>query len=170
MSTDYVSRKEEGRGLAIIEDSFAASKQWLKDFIEKNGGKLITATKNNTDNTRMNRTKITWKEKWKEKQLYGHFKLLTNDISHKKTCTCLRKRNLRRETKSLQIVAQNNTEKTNYINTRIDKTHQNSKYRLCGDRDETINHKISECSKITQKECKNRLSGQGDPLGNVQEI
>ena len=29
---------------------------------------------------------------------------------------------------------------------------QNSKYRLCGDRDETINHIISECSKLAQKE------------------
>ena len=32
---------------------------------------------------------------------------------------------------------------------------QNSKCRLCNDRDETINH-ISECSKLTQKEYKTR--------------
>ena len=30
----------------------------------------------------------------------------------------------------------------------------NSKCRLCGDRDETINHIISECSKLAQKEYK----------------
>ena len=35
------------------------------------------------------------------------------------------------------------------IITRIDKTQQNSKCRLCGDRDETINH-TSECSKLAQ--------------------
>ena len=35
-------------------------------------------------------------------------------------------------------------------------TQQNSKCRLCGDRDETINHIISECSKLAQKECKTR--------------
>ena len=39
---------------------------------------------------------------------------------------------------------------------RIDKTHQNSKCRLGGDRDETIIHIISECSKLAQKEYKNR--------------
>ena len=39
---------------------------------------------------------------------------------------------------------------------RIDKTQQNSKCRLCGDRDETINHIISECSKLAQKEYKAR--------------
>ena len=35
---------------------------------------------------------------------------------------------------------------------RIDKTQQNSKCRLCGDRDETVNHIISEWSKLAQKE------------------
>ena len=33
---------------------------------------------------------------------------------------------------------------------------QNSKCRLCSDRDETINHIISECSKLVQKEYKTR--------------
>ena len=33
---------------------------------------------------------------------------------------------------------------------------QNSKCRLCGDRDETINHIISECSKLAQREYKAR--------------
>ena len=39
---------------------------------------------------------------------------------------------------------------------RIDKMQQNSKYRLCGDRDETFNHIISECSKLVKKEYKTR--------------
>ena len=34
----------------------------------------------------------------------------------------------------------------------MDKTQQNSKCGLCGDWDETINHIISECSKLAQKE------------------
>ena len=37
---------------------------------------------------------------------------------------------------------------------RIDNTQQNSKCRLYGDRDETINQIISECSKLAQKEYK----------------
>ena len=35
-------------------------------------------------------------------------------------------------------------------------TQQNSKCSLCADRDETINHIISECSKFAQKEYKTR--------------
>ena len=56
-----------------------------------------------------------------------------------------------RETESLLIAAQDNAIRTNHINARIDKTQQNSKCTLCGDRDETINHIISECSKLAQK-------------------
>ena len=63
-------------------------------------------------------------------------------------------RNLKRETESLLKAAQNNVIRTNYIKARIDKTQQNSKCRLCGDGNETINHIISECSKLAQKEYK----------------
>ena len=39
----------------------------------------------------------------------------------------------------------------NYVKARIDEMQHNSWCRLCGDRDETINHVISECSKLAQK-------------------
>ena len=112
---------------------------------------------------------ITRKQKWEEKQLYGRFKRLINNISHEKTWTRLRKENFKREAESLLIAAQNNDIGTNHIKTRIDKTQQNSKCRLCGERDETINHVISERSKRAQNGW-TRMGGQGDPLGNVQEI
>ena len=152
----YVSRKEGGRGLASIEDSADASIQRLKDYIEKHEGGLITAIKNDTDNTVTNRMIITRKQKWEEKQLYRHFKRLTNNISHDKTRTWERKGNFKKETETLFIAAQNNAIRTNKMKARIDKTQQNSKCRLCSDRDETIHHIISECSKLTQKEYKTR--------------
>ena len=99
---------------------------------------------------------ITRKQKWEEKQLYGRFKRLMNSISHDKTWTWLRKGNLKKETESLLMAAQNNAIRTNHIKARIDETQQNSKCRLCGDRDETINHIISECGKLAQKEYKTR--------------
>ena len=144
----YVSRKEGGRGLAGIEDSVDASIQQLEGYIDKHKRGLITATRNETDNTMDNRMTISRKQKWEGKQLFGRFKQLMNNISHDKTWTWLRKRNFQRETESLLIAAQNNVVRTNHIKVRIDKTQQNSKYRLCGDRDETINHIISECSKL----------------------
>ena len=122
MLTDYASRKEGGRGLASIEDSIDASIQWLKDYIEKHEGGLITAIRNDTDIMMDNRMTITRKQKWEEKQLYGCFKWLINNISHDKTWTWLRKGNLKREKEILLIAAQNNAIRTNDIKVRIDKT------------------------------------------------
>ena len=62
----YVSRKEGGRGLASIEDSVDASIQRLEDCIEKHGRGLITAIRNDTDNTIDNRIIITRKQKWEK--------------------------------------------------------------------------------------------------------
>ena len=151
----YVSRKEGGRGLASIEDSVDASIQRLEDYIEKHERGLITTIRNDTYNTIDERMTTTRKQKWEGKQLYGRFIRLIN-ISHQKTWTWLRKGNLTRETESLLIAVQDNTIRTNHIKARIDKTQQNRKYRLCGYRDETINHIISECSKLAQKEYKAR--------------
>ena len=44
-----------------------------------------------TDNTIDGRMITTWKQKWEEKQLYGRFKRLINNISAQKTWTWLRK-------------------------------------------------------------------------------
>ena len=68
---------------------------------------------------------------------------------------------IKRETESLLIAAQNNAIRTNHIKTRIDKTQQSCKSRLCHDRNETINHIISKCSKLAQKEYKTRHDWMG---------
>ena len=126
-----------------------------------NEEKLITSTRNDTDNTRRNRMTITRKQKWEEKQLRGRFKRLINKISHQKSWTWLRKGALTRETESLLKAAKINAIRTNHIKARIDKTQQNSKCRLRGDRDKTINHIISECCKLAQKEYKTKHNWVG---------
>ena len=62
----YVSRKEGGRGLASIEDSVDASIQRLEDYIEKHERELISAIRNDTDNTIDDRMTITRKQKWEK--------------------------------------------------------------------------------------------------------
>ena len=57
----------------------------------------------------------------------------------------------------------NNLQAIIWLQVKIDNTQQNNKCRLCGDRDDTINHIISECSKLAQKEYKTRH----DWLGKV---
>ena len=75
-----------------------------------------------------------------------------------KTWTWLRKGKFKREIESLLIAAQNNAIRTNHFKTRIDNTQQNSKCRLCVDRDETINH-ISECRKLAKNNIRLDMTG-----------
>ena len=133
---------------SYLSSCFDASIKRLEDDTQKHEGGLITATRNETENTVNNRMTITRKIKWKGKQRYGQFKRLINNISRDKTRTWLRKGNFKGETESLLTAAQDSAIRTYHIKARIDKTQQNSKCRLCGDRDETINHIISESSKL----------------------
>ena len=74
----------------------------------------------------------------------------------KKTSIWLRKGHLERETKSLLIAAQNNIIRNNYVKAKIDKMPKYNIYRLCVDKDKTINHVINECSRLMQKKYKTR--------------
>ena len=67
----YVSRKGGGRGLASSEDSVDASIQRLEGDIEKHQGGLITAIRNDADNTMASRMTITRKQKWEENNSMG---------------------------------------------------------------------------------------------------
>ena len=81
----------------------------------------------------------------------------------KVTCDLKKPKNEQLKTKRRK---ENSTKKKKIIiiiKLRIDKMQQNSKCRLCGDRDETINSIISECSKLAQKEYK----GRHDWIGKV---
>ena len=116
----YVSRKEGGRGLDSIEDNVDTSIRRLEDYIEKHERKLITAVRNDTDNTMENRMTINRKQKWEGKQLYGHLKRLIDNISPEKIRLWLKEGNFKRKTESLLIAAQNNAIRTNHIKARID--------------------------------------------------
>ena len=106
---------------------------------------------NNNDKNKNESTTKTRKQKWEEKQLYVYFKRQIGEISYEKNWTWLKKENLKRETKAFPMAAQNNAIKTNYVKAKIDYTPQNGKCRLCGDKNETIYHKISECNELVQK-------------------
>ena len=90
----YVSRKEVGRRLADIEDSVDASIQRFEDYIEKCIGRLITATRNNTNDERISRTKITRKQKKGKK---NNSMNILSDISRKKTSTWQKMKTLRKK-------------------------------------------------------------------------
>ena len=54
------------------------------------------------------------------------------------------------------MAAQDQALRTNAIKCKIDKTSSSSMCRLCGDREETVDHLVSSCSKIAQTDYKER--------------
>ena len=60
----YVSGKEGRKRLSNIEERVDTSIRRLEDCIKYNEKWLITATRNSTSSTRINKTTITRKQKW----------------------------------------------------------------------------------------------------------
>ena len=85
------------------------------------------------------------------KQLSRYFKQQTGKIAYE-MLTGLWKGNLKKETKSLLIAAQNNVKRPTMLND----TQHKSKGRLCGGRDEMINHIVREHSKLAQREYRSK--------------
>ena len=79
-----------------------------------------------------------------------NFKPQTREIAYEMTWTWIGKGNLKRNRISFNH-RKKNTIRTNYFKAKIDYTQQNCKCALCGDSDEKLNQKISECSNLAQK-------------------
>ena len=116
---------------------------------------------------------ISWKWKRQEKQLYGFFKRQTGKIAHVIMSTWIRKENLKG---NFYLIA--TQQRTKHVKAKVDKTQQNSKCRLWGDRDETINHITTEnyalCNRYvkaeiddTEQNSKCRLCGCWDETFNL---
>ena len=54
------------------------------------------------------------------------------------------------------MAAQEQAIRNNNIKAKIDKTQENSKCRMCGKTEESVNLVLSECSNLAQKEYKRR--------------
>ena len=58
------------------------------------------------------------------------------------------------ERESIKVAAQNKSKRTNLVKTRIHKIQGDSLCRVCRKLDEIIDHIVSGCSKLAQKEYK----------------
>ena len=59
---------------------------------------------------------------------------------------------MKRETESLIVTAQNQSIRTNVVKAKIDKSQGDSLCRVCRKVDESVDHIVSDCSKLAQKE------------------
>ena len=93
---------------------------------------------------------------WREKTLDGQFVRQTENEAGSDRWSWLRNTGIKTGTESMIMAAQEQAIRTNVIKAKIDKTQEEIKCRMCGQLDETVNHIISECSKLAQKEYKRR--------------
>ena len=73
----------------------------------------------------------------------------------------LQNEELKRETKSLIVAALNQIIRKNLVKEKTDKSQKDTLCRLCKKADESVDHVVSGCSKVKQKEHKRRHDNLG---------
>ena len=160
----HLSRSEGGRGLIGVQDTVKTAILGLRNYVKNSKERLLvaasTTTKNEDGETPTeykNRKKNERNTQWTQKQLHGQFIRQTTDKASEDRWGWLRKGCLKRTTESLTMAAQEHAIRTNNIKAKIDKTQENSKYRICAKAGGgSVNRVLSECSKLAQKEYKRR--------------
>ena len=123
-----------------------------------------------TENEYKKRKKNARKTQRTQKQLHGQCIRQTMGKASEDRWEWLKKGCLKRTTETLIMAAQKQVIRTNNIKTKIDKTQENNKCKMCGKAEENANHVLSECFKLARKEYKKkttRLVWNENPLGKM---
>ena len=155
----YIPRKEGGRGLISIKDCVELAIRGLEVYVHGCEERLIQARGDKIDGLEatsvLKRSKIEKRLKdWEEKVLHGQYLRQTKEVTSDQCWAWLQNGDLKRETESLIVAAQNQSIRTNLVKARIDKSQGDSLCRMCRKVDESIDHIVSGCSKFAQKEYK----------------
>ena len=159
----YLPRDEGGRGLISIEQTIETEEHGLSDYVkktEKGYNRLLKAMekeksrKEYSENIMEERTKD-----WKEKPLHGQYPRLVADADNKKTYLWIKNGYMKKETEGMLTAAQDQALPTRWRKKHIEKQIETSLCRLCGEREETTFHILSECGKIAPTEYKKRHDG-----------
>ena len=95
-------------------------------------------------------------EDWEEKVLHGQYLWRTKEVRSDRCCAWLQNGDLERKIESLIVSAQHQSIRTNLVKAKIGKSQGDSLCRACRKIDESIDHIVSGCSKLAQKEYKRR--------------
>ena len=166
----YIPRKEGGRGLISIKDCLELAIRGLEVYVHGCEERLIQAARGDTTDgleaaSVLKRSKRKEKEKrledWEEKVLYGQYLRQTKEVRSDQCWAWLQNGDLKRETENLIVATQNQSIRTNLVKARINKSQGDSLCRMCRKVDKSIDHIVSGCSTLAQKECKRRHDNLG---------
>jgi hypothetical protein len=168
----YVKRNRGGKGLLQIEQVVheeecalgeymkKAKEDWLIRIVTKEQILETTETKSSyRDRVTQNRM-----QRWRNKKLHGQFLQQAEQIiDEEESMRWLEDGYLKKETESLLMAAQERALRTRKIMHDIDHRNVDPKCRLCGIKDETVEHLVSACPKLAQTEYK----GRHDKVGSI---
>ena len=158
----YIPRKEGGRELLNVEDVIDLAIIGLERYVCNSTERLLTAARvaseyeGDCEDEYKLRKKNERCQAWKEKTLHGQFLRQTDDEVGNDRWGWLRNTGFKRGTRAMIMGAKEQAIRTNAIKAKIDKTQEESKCKMCGQVDKTVNHIISECSKLAQVDYKHR--------------
>ena len=163
----YIPRKDGGRGLIAIEDCVELAVRSLEVYVHGSEETLLQAARGDRvdDLEAASALKKPKKEKrlqdWEEKALHGQYLRQTKEVRSEQSWVWLQNEDLKRETERLIVAAQNQSMRKNLVKAKIDETQKDTLGRLCKKADESIDHVVSGCSKLAQKEYKRRYYNLG---------
>ena len=163
----YITKKEGGRGLISIEECVELAIRGLEVCVHGSEERLIQATRGDKINgleaaSVLKRSKKEKRlEDREEKALHDQYLRQTKEVRKDQCWASLQNGDLKRETESLIVAAQNQSIRTNLVKAKIDKSQGDSLCRLCRNVDESIDHIVSDFSKLAQKEYKRRHDNLG---------
>ena len=97
------------------------------------------------------------KEKFLERKVHGQLsREIAEKVDKEKSWYWLSRGDVKVETGALLCAAQEPTIRTNYIKHHIDKSIDSPMCRMCGKLGESVQHIVSGCEKLAQKEYKRR--------------
>ena len=162
----YIKRIEGGRGLISVERCVSDEENSLGFYVANSDDNLIrgvaAAGTTNMEDTILGRELKKQKEKelrqnWNEKRMHGQFvREMSEKIDKDKTWQWLSRCDLTIGTEALLCAAQEQATRANYVKHRIDRTSESPLYRLFGTKSESVQHLVSGCEKLAQKEYKRR--------------
>ena len=160
----YLPREVGGRGLQGVWQSVEEDRRSLVDYLTQSEEKLLQQVKEENlvgseGNVADFRKEVKTEriERWHQKALHGQYIRNTDGLVNKEdTSSWLRKGRLKKETEGLIVAAQDQVLSTNAIKVKIYKLGGSPMCRLCGVKEETVDHLVSCCETIAQTDYKGR--------------
>ena len=143
-----------------IENCVALAIRGLKVYVHGSEERLIhTAIGDKVDGSEaasvLKRSKKEKRlEDWEKNVLHGQYLRQTKEVRSDQCTAWIQNGDLKMERESIKVAAQNKSKRTNLVKTRIHKIQGDSLCRVCRKLDEVIDHIVSGCSKLAQKEYK----------------